>query len=53
MEKTEKKRPIRVLQIGLTRNIGGLETYLIAQFQHLNRSNVTYDFVSVPLRGII
>lgn len=47
MEKTEKKRPIRVLQIGLTRNIGGLETYLIAQFQHLNRSNVTYDFVNI------
>lgn len=39
--------PVRVLQIGMTKNIGGLETYLMQQFEHLDKSKVTYDFVNI------
>lgn len=38
---------IKVLQIGMTRNLGGLETYLMQQFRHLDRTRVTYDFVNI------
>lgn len=38
---------IKVLQIGMTRNIGGLETYLMQQFNHLNYDKVKYDFVNI------
>ncbi|WP_303063580.1 glycosyltransferase family 1 protein [Acidaminococcus massiliensis] len=40
-------QPIRVLQIGMTKNIGGLETYLMQQFDHLDKSKVIYDFVNI------
>lgn len=36
-----------VLQVGMTRNIGGLETYLIQQFRNLNKQNIMYDFVNI------
>lgn len=39
--------PIRVLQIGMTKNIGGLETYLMQQFVHLDKNKVIYDFVNI------
>lgn len=38
---------VRVLQVGMTRNIGGLETYLIQQFLRLDRSKLMYDFVNI------
>ena len=38
---------IKVLQIGMTRNIGGLETYLMQQFRHLDRAKIIYDFVNI------
>ena len=41
------KQPIRVLQIGMTKNIGGLETYLMQQFDHLDKTKVMYDFVNI------
>lgn len=41
------KQPIRVLQIGMTQNIGGLETYLMQQFDHLDKTKVMYDFVNI------
>jgi len=43
----KKKMPIRVLQIGMTKNIGGLETYLMQQFDYLDKKKVTYDFVNI------
>jgi glycosyltransferase involved in cell wall biosynthesis len=43
----KKKTPIRVLQIGMTKNVGGLETYLMQQFDYLDKSQVTYDFVNI------
>lgn len=42
-----KKLPVRVLQIGMTKNIGGLETYLMQQFDHLDKTKVIYDFVNI------
>lgn len=39
--------PVKVLQIGMTRNHGGLETYLLQQFRWLDRTKVTYDFVNI------
>ena len=38
---------IKILQIGMTRNLGGLETYMMQQFRHLDRTRVTYDFVNI------
>ena len=38
---------IRILQVGMTRNIGGLETYLMQQFLHLDSKRLTYDFANI------
>ena len=40
-------RVIRVLQVGMTRNLGGIETYLIEQFRHLDKNKIDYDFVNI------
>lgn len=42
-----KSRKLRVLQVGMTRNLGGIETYLIEQFRHLDKSKIDYDFVNI------
>ena len=39
--------PVKVLQIGMTRNHGGLETYLLHQFRALDKTKVKYDFVNI------
>lgn len=41
------KQPVKVLQIGMTPNIGGMETYLMAQYRKLNRDIVRYDFLNI------
>ena len=38
---------IKVLQIGMTENIGGQEIYLINQFRELDKSRVQYDFINL------
>ena len=38
---------LRVLQVGMTRNLGGIETYLIEQSRHLDKSKIDYDFVNI------
>lgn len=38
---------VKVLQIGMTRNHGGLETYLLQQWRHLDAHKVHYDFVNI------
>lgn len=38
---------INVLQIGMTRNHGGLETYLLQQWRHLDPLKIHYDFVNI------
>lgn len=40
-------KPIKVLQIGMTDNIGGMESYLMAQYRNLNREIVRYDFLNI------
>lgn len=42
-----ESRRLRVLQVGITRNLGGIETYLIEQFRHLDKSTIDYDFVNI------
>ena len=37
----------RVLQIGMTKNIGGIENYLISQYNFLDKEKVMYDFVNI------
>ena len=39
--------PIKVLQIGMTKNWGGTETYLMQQYKNLNRDLIVYDFVNI------
>ena len=40
-------KPIKVLQVGMTENIGGMETYLMEQYRHLDRKKIQYDFVNI------
>lgn len=40
-------REIKVLQIGMTKNWGGLETYLLQQFHNIDKSKIKYDFVNI------
>lgn len=47
MSRNKVQSPVRVLQIGMTKNIGGLETYLMQQFEHMDHSKVMYDFVNI------
>lgn len=47
MSQKDNIKPVRILQIGMTRNIGGLETYLMQQFDHLDKTKVMYDFVNI------
>ena len=42
-----ESRGLRVLQVGMTRNLDGIETYLIEQFRHLDKSKIDYDFVNI------
>ena len=44
-----KREPhvLRELQVGMTRNLGGIETYLIEQFRHLDKTKIDYDFVNI------
>ncbi len=43
----QHKNPVRVLQIGMTKNPGGLETYLMQQFDHIHHEKLMYDFVNI------
>lgn len=40
-------RQVKVLQVGMTDNVGGMETYLIEQYRHINHNILTYDFVNI------
>lgn len=42
-----KKDKIHVLQIGMTKNIGGMETYLMAQYRNLDKDIIQYDFINL------
>lgn len=47
------KKAVRVLQIGMSDNLGGIETYLIQQFRALNKDKVVYDFADITQSGKI
>jgi hypothetical protein len=38
---------VKVLQFGMTGNLGGMETYLLTQYRQLDRSLIRYDFVKI------
>ena len=38
---------VKVLQIGMTKNWGGLETYLLQQFDNIDINKIEYDFVNI------
>ena len=38
---------IKILQIGMTNNIGGMETYIMSQYRHLDRESIQYDFLNI------
>lgn len=40
-------KPVKVLQIGMTHNIGGMETYLMSQYRKLDRDKIRYDFLNI------
>lgn len=35
----------KILQFGMTDNVGGMETYLMMQYRHIDRNKLRYDFV--------
>lgn len=41
------KNKIYILQLGMTKNIGGMETYLMSQYRKLNKKYIQYDFVNL------
>lgn len=41
------KNKIYILQLGMTKNIGGMETYLMSQYRKLDKKYVQYDFVNL------
>ena len=41
----EQKYPIRVLHRGMSYNQGGIETYLMNYYRHINRNLVQFDFI--------
>ena len=42
-----ESRVLRVLQVGMTHNLGGIETYLIEQFRHLDKTKIDYEIVNI------
>ncbi len=38
---------IKVLQIGMTNNMGGIETYLINYYRNIDKNRVQFDFINI------
>lgn len=38
---------IRVLQLGMTDNLGGIETFLMNYYRNINRKKIQFDFVNI------
>lgn len=41
------KNKIYILQLGMTKNIGGMETYLMTQYRKLDKKDIQYDFINL------
>lgn len=39
--------PIRVLQVGMTYNLGGIENFLINYYRHIDKSKIQFDFINI------
>lgn len=42
-----KSKPIRILQIGMHDQIGGIETFVMNHYRNINRDKVQFDFISI------
>ncbi len=40
------KEPIRILQIGMHNQIGGVETYLYNYYKNINKNKIQFDFIN-------
>lgn len=38
---------IRILQMGMTDNLGGIESYLINYYRHIDRNKIQFDFTNI------
>ena len=38
---------IRVLQLGMTDNLGGIETYLVNYYKNINKEKIQFDFINI------
>lgn len=38
---------IRVLQVGMTDNLGGIETFLMNYYRHIDKSKIQFDFINI------
>lgn len=43
----EKNNIIKVLQMGMTDNLGGIETYLINYYRNIDKNKVQFDFTNI------
>lgn len=46
MIESSNKAPIRILHYGLTKNLGGIEVFVMSLYRHMDRSKVQFDFIS-------
>lgn len=44
--------PVRILQWGMTDNIGGMETFLMGVYRNIDRSRLQFDFLTAHDRNI-
>lgn len=42
-----EKHIIRVLQIGMTDNLGGIESYLINYYRNIDKNKIQFDFINI------
>ena len=38
---------IRILQIGMTDNLGGIETFVMNYYRHIDREKIQFDFINI------
>lgn len=46
------KKMVRVLQIGMAGKCGGVETCIFNYYLHINRKNITFDFLDIYGEGV-
>lgn len=46
MKKVSKNKTIRVLQIGMHDQLGGVEVFLMNYYRHINKKNIQFDFIN-------